>query len=747
MGSLNPNLLAPDVATVMTDAVELSERLLRRNLLPEAVLWALVRRQGTAGYRIIQHFVERRGTDVNRLERQLRLAVETREDKNGDLDFLLPSGARFPISRQMIIALDEGLSIAQAQGEVYIDSDHLLMSLTDRRIGTGMLLQQHGITNTSMQTLFEPTLVRRRDVSTIIDYVEMARVGDMQAVHFREDILRDMFNVVSQAMHRHLILLGPDGIGKRTLGYSMALLITEGKGPAGIDKFIQIDERALLDNAVEATQSAIMAARDGILFVPHIHRFFGGGSKAEFPKSGQNLQKAFLGNNPIIVGTTTPQEYESRLMNVTAIGEHAQVLRVNEPSEAEALDMLTVMRPHIASDYDLDVSLDALKTSVALAKRYIGHSPLPRSAVHLLHRAAAMVSMNRQSQLAFRVELKNNALDSEDVTLAASQMTGIPVTSLDADERSKYARMVERLQQRIVGQSEAVLAVSRAVKTARVGLRDPKRPIGSFLFLGPSGVGKTELAKALAEFMFNDENAMVQIDMSEYMKENSVSRLIGAPPGYVGYEGGGQLTDRVREQPYIVVLFDEVEKAHPRILDILLQVLEEGRLTDSQGRTVNFSEAVVILTSNLGAEHLQGIVITDEDDSFIGERVRDKVLNSVKQHFRPEFLNRLDDIIIFHPLSPNNMRAILDLMLVREVELSAQRGLDIVFTEAARDWLLEQNIQPDYGARPLRRIIQRNVRERLADFLLENSVHTVGKIWIDANADGLIFENLPVSKD
>ena len=746
MGSLNPNLLSPDVVTIIADAVDLSDRLLKRNILPEATLWALLQRQDTAGFRLVQHFVERRGVDLTRLERQLRLAVESREDKNGDLDFLLPGGGRFPISRQLIIALDEGLSIAQAQGGRAIDADHLLMALTDRRIGTGTILQQHGITQAAMQSLSEPTLVRRREVSTIIDYVEAARAGELQAVHFREDLLRDMFNVVSQTMRRHLLLLGPDGIGKRTLGYSMALLITEGKGPAGIEKFVQIDERALLDNSLETTQSAIMAARDGILFIPHIHRFFGG-QKAEFPKAGQNIQKALLDNNPIIVGTTTPEDYDAHMSRVTAIAEHTQVLRVEEPSEAEAIEILRVMRSHIAADYDIDVDMSALETAAALATRYIGDIPLPRSAVHLVHRAAAMVSMNRQAQLAFKPELEDNILDSEDITLAAAQMTGIPVSKLDADERSKYARMVEHLHERIIGQNEAVLAVSRAVKTARVGLKDPRRPIGSFLFLGPSGVGKTELAKALAEFMFDDENAMLQIDMSEYMKENSVSRLIGAPPGYVGYEGGGQLTDRVREQPYIVVLFDEVEKAHPRIVDILLQVLEEGRLTDSQGRTANFSEAVVILTSNLGAEHLQVEKMLLDGDSFITEDVRAKVISSVKQEFRPEFLNRLDDITIFHPLSEQNLRDILDLMLQREVALGAERGLNIRFTAAAREWLLAQNENPEYGARPLRRIIQRNVREPLADFLLNESSILSGGITIDAGSDGLEFEPSSVAEE
>jgi ATP-dependent Clp protease ATP-binding subunit ClpA len=289
-------------------------------------------------------------------------------------------------------------------------------------------------------------------------------------------------------------------------------------------------------------------------------------------------------------------------------------------------------------------------------------------------------------------------------------MTKIPVTKLSQDEQSKYANMVDHLHKRIIGQDEAIMAVSRAVKTARVGLRDPKRPIGSFLFLGPSGVGKTELAKALADFMFGSESAMLVLDMSEYQEEASVNRLIGAPPGYVGFEGGGQLTDFVREKPYTVVLFDEIEKAHSRVLDVLLQVMEEGRLTDGQGRLTTFSETVIIMTSNLGATHMLVPVI--------GERERELVMNEVRGFLRPEFLNRLDDVILFHQLTPHQLALILDLMLKKEFTLAANQGINLDVTHEAKQWLLAQNDQPQFGARPLRRIIARHLREPLADYLL-----------------------------
>jgi ATP-dependent Clp protease ATP-binding subunit ClpA len=322
-------------------------------------------------------------------------------------------------------------------------------------------------------------------------------------------------------------------------------------------------------------------------------------------------------------------------------------------------------------------------------------------------------------------------LSSGDVMVAASLITKIPIAKLSQDEQSRYANMVEHLHERIIGQDEAVLAVSRAVKTARVGLRDPKRPIGSFLFLGPSGVGKSELAKTLADFLFGSEEAMLTLDMSEYQEEASVNRLIGAPPGYIGFEGGGQLTEFVRQKPYTVVLFDEVEKAHPRVLDVLLQVMDEGRLTDGQGRLTGFSETVIIMTSNLGAYHMLVPII--------GERERELVKSEVRRFFRPEFLNRLDEIILFHQLTPDQLADILDLMLKKELRLAEKQGLKIQVGQSAREWMLGQNDQPEFGARPLRRIIARNLREPLADFILTNKDDNNKLITVSSGPNGLDF--------
>lgn len=738
MGNLNPNLLTKETQAVLDDAVDILTAYGKNLMTPEAVLLALVRSQGTAASRIFQYFAEKRGADLDRLERQAKLAVQSRRDMTGDLTYL-PAGKKpVELSRTMVIALDEALSVAQALGQTTIDTDHLLGVMTEREVGTAGMLTQFGITKSAVRDLLtsptsgDTSLIRRTNTGLSTDIVAEAKTGVLRAVYFREDLLREMIQMLGQTVSRHVLLVGPDGVGKRTLAYSLALLIAEDKGPKDLGKLVQLDEMMLLDQSQKAVESGLARASGGILFIPHIHRFFGGQLRAEFPKAAPVLQKAFLGSNPVIIGTTTQAMWDERLRGVNAIGENVQLLHVPAPDVNETVEILKVQSPHLAADYEIEVQEEALKVAANLAKRYMSGTPLPLSAEHLLHRAAALVSLNDQTHIAFRQELADSVLDAEDVTLAAAQMTGIPVSKLGQDERTKYASMVEHLHERIIGQDEAVIALSRAVKTARVGLKDPKRPIGSFMFLGPTGVGKTELAKALAEFMFGSEDAMLQLDMSEYMDENTVSRLIGAPPGYVGYEGGGQLTDRVREQPYIVVVFDEVEKAHRRVLDILLQVMEEGRLTDAQGNVANFSESVIIMTSNVGARDLETDVIDDE--------TREMVMEEVRSEFRPEFLNRIDEIVIFHPLSDEHLRQILDLMLTKENKLAVERGLKLEFTDAAKTWMLAQNDHPEWGARPLRRIIQRNVREQLADYLLKENPQAGTTVKIGANRQGLTFK-------
>lgn len=726
MGTLNPDLLSKDLDAIMNDAVALKDQYRKDNLIPELLLLALLRREDSAATRLIAAFRDSRALDLQRLDRQVHLALESRRDQAGNLDFIARGNRSVPLSKQTIITVDEALTIANANDEVRIGAEHLLAALADAQISTSGLLRQHGITPKAITDIIqENSVIRRRPDSTAQDVVAASKSGQLRAVYFREDLLREIINILTQAVNRHIILVGPDGVGKRTLAYSLALLMSEGKGPQGLKSLVQIDETALLDDDQKAIRAGMSKAAGGILFIPHIQRFFGGPIKAEFSKSTALIQKAFLADDPVIIGSTTELEYNQRLASVSAITENSQIVRVGEPSLDETYEILKIMKPHLEADYGIEIKEDALKLAVRLAKRYLSATPLPRSAEHLLHRTAAMVNMSKQQHLAFKPPTnENNSLDAEDITLITSQMTGVPVSKLGEDERVRYASMVEHLQERIVGQDAAVLAVSRAIKTARVGLKDPKRPIGAFLFLGPTGVGKSELAKALAEFMFGSEDAMLPLDMSEFKDESSLNRLIGSPSGYVDSEAGGQLTERVKKQPYIIVLFDEVEKAHPRIMDILLQVIEEGRLTDGRGNPTLFSETVIILTSNLGSEHLAVPVIDDE--------IREVAMDEVRGWFRPEFLNRLDEVVMFNALTNESLYNILKLMLKKDQQLSEERGLKLEFTEKALQWMLEQNDEPEYGARPLRRIIRREVREPLADFLLTENPSPGTAVVIDA---------------
>jgi len=730
VGTLNPDIPAPDLTQALNSAARSLPVYGRRLLSPELLLLTLLRSPELPGYRLLERFSRERGFKLADLERAAEDQVKARESRNADFDFVAADGRRVPLSDEMLVVLDEGKAVAQSMDEIYVGTVHALAAMSQRGVSTAGLLQRYGLTPTVLSGVLADDVLARR--ITTSDLVSLAKAGELSPVYYRETLLRELLNLLSMARSRHVILLGPAGVGKRSLVQGLALLMAEGKGPVGLDKLVQVGESALLDDAAAAVQAGLRQAAGGILFLPNIHRFFGGVVRADFPKATRFVQKALLDGGVVIVGTAVENDFNERLAGDPAVAEHLHLVRVPEPDEKETAAILAVHQAKLEADYSIQIAADGLPAAARLARRYLTATPLPASAVQLLHRACALVRMDQQAHQTFRPAGNGDGrLDAEDVTLALSLMTGIPTSNLGADERSRYASMVEHLHQRIIGQEEAVLAVSRAVKTARVGLKDPNRPIGSFLFLGPTGVGKTELAKALAEFMFGSEDAMVVLDMSEYQQEHAVSRLVGAPPGYVGYEGGGQLTERVRNKPYTVVLFDEVEKAHPRVLDVLLQMMEEGRLTDGQGRVVSFAETVIILTSNLAADILE---TTELDDA-----TRELALLRVKQFFRPEFLNRLDEIVLFLPLTGEQLGQILGLMLKKEARLLEARGLRLEISDAARSWMLAQNDHPEWGARPLRRIIQRHLREPLADRMLTEDPPAGTVVSVDAGEAGLVF--------
>lgn len=702
-------------------------------LTPELLLLALLKSPESEAYRLLQELSQQRGfnwADFERdIERTVRDQVWTRSTvdlKDVEFDFQTEQGELVPLSDKMLVVLDEGLGLANEQGQPLCSSAHALALIAAIGTRADWALKKRGITKKAIIETLMPS------AQAVVSSMQSLKPGAPR-YYLRQELLVKLMSLLSMSSKRNVILVGPTGVGKRSLAHSLAQLIAEGKGPVGIKSLVQMGEQALFDNALEAVRNAVRQAQGGIVFVPDIARFFGG-IRADFREEACNeLQKAFFNQNVVVIGTATPERYTERLSKASVALEQSQVLTIPPATPQETLEILNVLRPAVEADYGLTITEASLSETIRLAGRYYADQPLPGAAVHLLHQTCAMMRLSPKMGEAAPVKKADNQLDPDDVLVATSLLIGIPVNKLGANERDRYVNMVNHLKQRIIGQDEAVLALSRAVKMARVGLKDPKRPIGSFLFLGPTGVGKTELAKALAEFMFDTEESLITLDMSEYMDDSSVNRFIGAPPGYVGFEGGGQLTDAVKKRPYSVVLFDEVEKASVKVFDVLLQVMDEGRLTSGQGELVRFSDCVILMTSNIGGRYL-----ADPDLSIAASR--EMAEQELKSHFRPEFLNRLDEIIYFDSLTPENLREILDLLLRKETKLLDSRAIRLEVAEPAKTWLLAQNDHPEWGARPLRRLIQKYIREPLAEFLLKEDPPAGTMVKVQLKGDKLVFK-------
>ncbi len=636
------------------------------------------------------------------------------------------------------------------------------------------------------------------------DLTELARQGKLDPVIGREKEVKRVIQILSRRTKNNPVLIGDAGVGKTAIAEGLAQKIVAGDVPDSLKekRTVALDMGALVagskfrgefEERIKAVLDEVrQASGEVILFIDELHTVVGAGA-AEGAVDASNMLKPALARGELqCIGATTLDEYRKRIEKDAALARRFQPVFIGEPSVEATIEMLRGLRPRYEAHHKIKIDDSALVAAAKLSQRYISDRFLPDKAVDLIDEAASKLRIDMESapeevkkldreikhlrdeeeaasqRRAYQraTELKaerlrveqeyNNAklqwqqegkidsvVDEEDIAQLVSQWTGIPVSRMLEGESDKLVHMEERLHQRIVDQEEAVAAISEAIRRGRAGLKDPKRPIGSFIFLGPTGVGKTELARALAQFLFDDEEAMVRLDMSEYMEKHTVSRLVGAPPGYVGYEEGGQLTEAVRRRPYRVILFDEVEKAHPEVFNILLQLLEDGRLTDGHGRTVDFKNTVVIMTSNLGTEEFQrqaiGFQHRDEADE---QRMKKTIESALRQTFRPELLNRIDDVIIFHPLTEENLKSIVDL-LVREVEQRlAERNIKIEIGPEAKDWLVKRGYDPVYGARPLRRAIQRYVENPLSTKILKGESEEGDTIAIGVEGGDLSFTTI-----
>lgn len=644
------------------------------------------------------------------------------------------------------------------------------------------------------------------------DLTQMAREDKLDPVIGRDREIRRVIQVLSRRTKNNPVLIGEAGVGKTAVAEGLAQAVVSESVPSILEgkRVLALDlggmiagskYRGEFEERLKAVMDEIRAAQGEIIvFIDELHTVVGAGA-AEGAMDASNMLKPALARGELqCVGATTLDEYRKNIEKDPALERRFQPVFVEEPSVEDTVEILRGLRPRYEAHHGVQITDEALVAAARLADRYISDRQLPDKAIDVIDEAASKLRIEtfdlppRPAHLKAEIgrlcaegavaaqggeyeraaetkrrldelqaqlpaaeaawEQQNDAaemVDEDEVAQIIADWTGIPAQRMFEGEAEKLLDMEARLHQRVKGQNEAVCAVSEVIRRARAGLADPRRPLGSFIFLGPTGVGKTELARALAEFLFDDQDAMVRLDMSEYMEKHSVSRLIGAPPGYVGYEEGGQLTEAVRRRPYRVILLDEIEKAHPDVFNILLQVLEDGRLTDNTGRTVDFHQTVIIMTSNIGSEHIRPVSgsmgFKTGDDRCSGgdeagqqyERMRERVIEALRDVFRPELLNRIDETIVFHALTSDEILEIVDLMIARVQSALQERGLSLRLSDAARRWLAEKGYDPLYGARPLRREIQKQVENRIASALLRGEFSEGDGIMVDIENETIVL--------
>ncbi len=633
------------------------------------------------------------------------------------------------------------------------------------------------------------------------DLTKIAKEGGLDPVIGREKEIERVIQVLSRRTKNNPVLIGEPGVGKTAIAEGLAIKIENNEIPEILrgKRVVSLDMATIVagtkyrgefEERLKKVMDEIREDGNVIIFIDELHTLIGAGG-AEGAIDASNILKPALARGELqAIGATTLDEYRKYIERDAALERRFQPIMVNEPSVDESIAILQGLRDRYEAHHRVQIPDYTIEQAVKLADRYISDRFLPDKAIDVIDEAASKVRISaynmppnlkeleknleemkkekdaavqsqefekaaalRDDEQKLRVELEqtidkwretqgktDTVVTVDDVAQVISSWTGVPVKKLTEEETERLIKMEEILHRRVIGQDEAVESVSRAIRRARAGLKDPKRPIGSFIFLGPTGVGKTELARALAEAMFEDENAIIRIDMSEYMEKHSTSRLVGAPPGYVGFDEGGQLTEKIRRKPYSVVLLDEIEKAHPEVFNILLQVLEDGRLTDSKGRTVDFRNAIIIMTSNVGAELIRqdktlGFATGEADNGY--KDMKDQVLRELKKTFRPEFLNRLDEIIVFHSLKEEQLRRILELMVAELKTRLADKEIDFDLTDEAKEFLLKEGYDATYGARPLRRMVQKHIEDVLSEELLKGTIAAGSKLVLELDGDKL----------
>ncbi len=774
-------LLNDDAKRLVAGARKAAEDWGSSELTPEHLLFAATLDDPTRGV------ISGLGLDPDAVADQMRSLVTTGENDGGPI-VLSPATKR-------------ALRVAQQQagqsGISYIGPEHILYGiaansenpaehvLAGANLGTDGSGTGRGSTPSSTPTLDE----YGRDLTA------EARVGNVDPVVGRSDEIAQTIEILSRRRKNNPVLIGDPGVGKTAIVEGLAQRIVNGDVPSTLAnrRVIALDVGSLVAGSKyrgefeERLTKILDEVREHsdelVLFIDELHTIVGAGSGGEGSMDAGNLLKPALARGELhAIGATTIDEYRRYIEKDAALERRFQPVLISEPSVDDTIEILRGLVDVYEEHHQVHYTDEALVAAVELSDRYITDRFMPDKAIDLIDQAGARVRLrtktpdadtrsleerlsrlerekdsavaaedyDRAAELKKEItELQESSGDTvtgstpqvavEDIAEVISRQTGIPVSELTTEERQRLLDLEDVLHARVIGQDEAVRAVAEGVRRARAGLADPNRPIGSFLFLGPTGVGKTELAKALAEAVFGDEDRMIRFDMSEFQEKHTVSRLVGAPPGYVGYEEAGQLTDKVRRQPYSVVLFDEIEKAHPDVFNVLLQLLDDGRVTDAQGRTVDFKNTIVILTSNIGSD----LILADTSDDL--EALTPKLMERLHSHFRPEFLNRLDETVVFHRLDKEQLHNIVGLILDGTRRLLRAQDVDLDITDAAVGWLVDTGFRPEFGARPLRRTIQRELDNKLSSLLLAGTVAAGDTVRVDVDDTGLTLSRAETS--